>query len=460
VLALPVAIFYVIGVKKSKKDILQYFSKDTLTGLSNRNTLIKELHDTTPYALMLINLDAFKELNDFYGHETGDKVLYEVSRRLDNFIAKSGSKMTSGAKLFRLHSDEFAVLFESRLNKEGLAFVAEVILLHLSSVPIGVDSHDVAVNATIGIALQEDDDGLIYDEDIKDAKYFMTSANIALKQAKLMRRPYLFYDSTMLIEQKYEQNITWIKKLKDAIKDDALVPFYQPILNNQTGEVEKYESLIRLIDDKGFAVSPYHFLDVAKKSRLYDKITKTVIDKSFEMFKDKESSFSVNLSILDIQNKDIVAFIFKRLEEVDVGDRVVFEILESEGIENYDELYSFRERIRLFGSKISIDDFGAGYSNFDHILKLKPDFIKIDGSLIKNIDKDDSARILTKAIVGFAKELGSKTIAEFVHSKEVFEAVCTLGIDYSQGYFISEPKPHPSQTIAAKPPFDTISTAQ
>lgn len=442
ILGMPAMFFYIRGAKKAKKEILNYFAVDALTGLPNRYALIKTMHDEKPHVLMLINIDAFKEVNDFYGHEVGDKVLYEAAQRLQKFVTKSGSKMTSGARLFRLHADEFAILFDSRLNKDGLSFVAEVVLLHLSSVPIEVDGHEVAINATVGIAsAREDDDELIIDEEEKDDKYFMTSANIALKQAKLLRRPYLFYDRSMQIERRYEQNIIWVKKLKHAIKENNLVPFYQAILNNNTSQVEKYESLIRLIDEKGSAVSPYHFLEIAKKSRLYDKITKAVIEKSFEMFKNMKCSFSVNLSILDIQNKEMVAFIFKKLEESDIGDRVVFEILESEGIDNYEDLHSFRERIKFFGSKISIDDFGAGYSNFDHILKLKPDFIKIDGSLIKNIDKDDSARILTKAIVGFAKELGSKTIAEFVHSKEVFDVVCALGIDYSQGYFISEPKP-------------------
>ncbi len=442
VLALPAMFFYIRDTKRAKKEILNYFAMDTLTGLPNRYALIKAIHDRKPHVLMLINIDAFKEINDFYGHELGDKLLYEAAQRLQKFVTKSGSKMTSGARLYRLHADEFAILFDNRLNREGLSFVAEVVLLHISSVPMEVDGHEITVNATVGIASSiEDDDELIIDEEPRDDRYFMTSANIALKQAKLLRRPYLFYDRSMQIEQQYEQNITWIKKLKNAIKDNNLVPFYQPIYNNKTSQVEKYESLVRLIDEKGFAVSPYHFLEIAKKSRLYDKITKTVIEKSFDMFKDKDCSFSVNLSILDIQNSEVVAFIFKKLEESDIGSRVVFEIVESEGVDSYDELYSFREHIKLFGSKISIDDFGAGYSNFDHILKLNPDFIKIDGSLIKNIDKDDSARILTKAIVGFAKELGSKTIAEFVHSKEVFDVVCALGIDYSQGYFISEPRP-------------------
>ncbi|MCI4399907.1 MAG: EAL domain-containing protein, partial [Campylobacteraceae bacterium] len=216
---------------------------------------------------------------------------------------------------------------------------------------------------------------------------------------------------------------------------------YQPILNNKSKKIEKYECLVRLVDEDGAVVSPHMFLDVAKKSRLYHKVTRSVVQKSFERFADEYCSFSINLSVLDICDEQMLEFIIEQLKKSNIGHRVVFEILESEGIDSYDNVYAFVEKIKSFGSKISIDDFGAGYSNFERILKLKPNFIKIDGSLIKNIHNDTDAQIIAKAIVGFANELGALTVAEFVHSKEVFDIVQALNIDYSQGYYICEPKP-------------------
>jgi diguanylate cyclase (GGDEF)-like protein len=427
--------FYVKSVRKNEKEFMRWFAIDHLTGLANRFSMIKEIGSTKPYALMLLNIDSFRELNDFYGHQAGDKALVQTAQRLSKFLHNGVKEMTMGVKLYKLHADEFGILFKDKIPKEGLEFVAEILLQHVSSTPFLVDGHDVTLNATIGISCA--DDGGHF----SDGKYFMTASNIALREAKIHKKPYFFYDQSMRIEDKYEQNIIWIKKLKTAITDDKMIPYYQPILDNTTGAVDKYECLIRLIDDSNNAISPYFFLDVAKKSRLYHKITRTVIQKSFATFKDSKSSLSINISVLDIQDAQMVDFILQSLLKSGIGSRVIFEILESEGIESYEEVYSFVEKIKEYGCKVSIDDFGAGYSNFDHILKLKPDFIKIDGSLIKNIDIDPNARIITKAIVGFANELGAKTVAEFVHSKEVYDEVRSLGIDYSQGYYICEPKP-------------------
>jgi diguanylate cyclase (GGDEF)-like protein len=434
-LAIPGMYFYVKSVRKSEKEFMHWFAIDHLTGLANRFSMIKEIGSTKPYALMLLNIDSFRELNDFYGHQTGDKALVQTAQRLSGFLHDGVGDMASGVKLYKLHADEFGILFKDKVPREGLEFVAEILLQHVSSTPFLADGHEVTLNATIGISCA--DDGGHF----SDGKYFMTASNIALREAKVHKKPYFFYDESMQIEHKYEQNIIWIKKLKTAITDDKMIPYYQPILDNATGVVDKYECLIRLIDDSDKAISPYFFLDVAKKSRLYHKITRTVIQKSFATFKDSKSSLSINISVLDIQDAQMVDFILQSLLKSGIGSRVIFEILESEGIESYEEVYSFVEKIKQYGCKVSIDDFGAGYSNFDHILKLKPDFIKIDGSLIKNIDIDPNARIITKAIVGFANELGAKTVAEFVHSKEVYDEVRSLGIDYSQGYYICEPKP-------------------
>ena len=193
-------------------------------------------------------------------------------------------------------------------------------------------------------------------------------------------------------------------------------------------------------DSKGKIISPYFFLEKAKKINLYNEITKKVIQKSFEFFEDKNVEFSINFSISDILEKDVVDFLIQKIYEFDIGYFLTIEITESEGIDNIEEVVSFIKIVKNLGVKIAIDDFGTGYSNFSYLVKLQADFIKLDGSIIQEINKTKTAKAVVEAIVFFAQKIGIKTVAEFVSSKEIFETCKELNIDYFQGYWFDEPK--------------------
>lgn len=167
-----------------------------------------------------------------------------------------------------------------------------------------------------------------------------------------------------------------------------------------------------------------------------------MIELTFARFENTELNFSVNLSILDMLHKETVDFILDRVMSYPNPKKITFEILESEGIENYDKVYKFVKEVKAFGCRIAIDDFGSGYSNFEHILNLHVDLIKIDASLIRTIDRNDNARIIVETIVSFANALGIETCAEFVHSQEVYAALQEIGVTYVQGYYIGEPSPN------------------
>jgi EAL domain-containing protein (putative c-di-GMP-specific phosphodiesterase class I) len=211
-------------------------------------------------------------------------------------------------------------------------------------------------------------------------------------------------------------------------------------MDNSTNTIHKYESLIRLIDKQGNIVTPWHFLEIAKKAKLYKKLTKIVLKKSFEAFKNNTYEFSVNLTIEDILDKEIQAYIFQTLQEYNMSHRVIFEIVESESIENFDEIEKFIQKVKAYGCKIAIDDFGTGYSNFEYLMRLQADFIKIDGSIIRTIVKDKRSEILTSVIVAFAKEMNIKTIGEYVETKEIQDKLVELGVNKSQGYYFDEPR--------------------
>ena len=173
---------------------------------------------------------------------------------------------------------------------------------------------------------------------------------------------------------------------------------------------------------------------------MYPSITKIMIRKSLEVFRDLPDEVSINLSIQDILDAGVKRYITKMIRDLNMGPRVSFEILESEGIENYNRVKKFIDHFKSMGCRIGIDDFGVGYSNFSHVVKLNVDFLKIDASLVKNIETDETAQVTVRSIVSFARELGIKTIGEYVHSQAVYETIKELGVDSSQGYFFGEPK--------------------
>jgi EAL domain-containing protein (putative c-di-GMP-specific phosphodiesterase class I) len=197
--------------------------------------------------------------------------------------------------------------------------------------------------------------------------------------------------------------------------------------------------LARLLDEDGNVVNPTLFIPISKKIKVYNLITKTIIEKSFEAFRNNDYLFSINLSIDDVMNSEIFDFIVERLKSYDSSNRVIFEIVESEAIVDFAKVSKFINEVKRHGAKVAIDNFGDGYSNFSYLIKMDLDFIKIDGSLIENIDVEKSSLLVVETMVEFAKKLGIKTIAEHVHTSTVSDKVKELGIEYSQGFYIDKP---------------------
>jgi diguanylate cyclase (GGDEF)-like protein/PAS domain S-box-containing protein len=403
-----------------QKKIIKRQYTDELTALYNRQKLINDIESFDEFiSLAIINIDDFREFNDLYGHQFGDMILKSVALRIDNILKDKDTT------LYKLPSDEYAVLFnatDTQMFEEEMKDLS----YKISKNPLIVDNQELHLSVSIGIAHSKDN--------------LLSKADIALSDAKKYKQEVLVYDVASEVEKKYENNIHWIKKLKDAIESDKIVTYYQPIYNNQTNKVEKYESLVRLIDENGKIITPYFFLEVSKKSRFYNKLTQIVIEQSFKKFANTDCEFSINFSIEDIQNSDTVDFLLKKIERFPDPERVIVEITESEGIQNYSQVAEFIKELHTYGSKVAIDDFGTGYSNFDRILKLNVDYIKIDGSLISDINKNESLKIICETIVMFAKRLGIKIVAEFVSDEGIQKQIQSMGIEYSQGYFIDAPK--------------------
>ncbi|WP_457639195.1 EAL domain-containing protein [Persephonella sp.] len=408
-------------LKKLNQQLEKRLYTDPLTELPNRIKLIEDIQKIASPKLAVLNIDDFKEINDFYGYQIGDQILKELGRKIKTLLP------SSGFNVYKLSGDEFAILAMRYIQSSEFDKVINHIIYHIQEFPIVINDYQIHIGITAGISLENHN--------------ILSKADMALKFAKENKKPVVHYSEKLQMKELYETNILITRKIKDALKEDRVVVYYQPIINNETRKVEKYESLVRIVEKDGSLLMPAKFIDISKKARLYPEIAKKVIKTSFENFRKVPFEFTINLSVKDIENREITELIFDYLSRPEYRGRVTFEILESEGVENYEEISQFIKEIKNLGGKISIDDFGAGYSNFEYILKLDVDYLKIDASLIKNIHTDLYSQIIVETIVGFAQRLGIRTIAEFVHNEDVFDMVANLKIDYSQGFYLGKPLP-------------------
>lgn len=397
--------------KKTEK--LAYF--DQLTNLPNRQKMLLDISVNSPTACAIFNIDEFKEINDFFGTENGDKILQDIAKWFLKFDFET----------YRIDGDEFAILYYEDLSIEHIKHNIENILSLFEEEQFHIEGEIIHIRFSTGIA--------------KESKNLLTKADIAVHYAKENKIKISVYEENANIEKKYKENIAMATSIREALIDNRIICHYQPILDIKTNKINKYETLVRMIDKDGNLITPINFLNIAKKTKLYSHITQEVIHQACNTFKDRNEAFSINLSIDDIKDSNTVQEIIKTIIKTNTASRIIFEILESEGIENYEEVVNFITQIKALGAKIAIDDFGTGYSNFEHILKLNVDYIKIDGSLIKGIQQDKKHKIIVETIVDFAKKVGSKTIAEFVSDEEIFKNIKEIGVDFSQGYFTGKP---------------------
>lgn len=418
-------------LENSKEEIKKQRT-DLLTGLPNRNQLLVDLKVAVKPIVFYINIDDFSGFNEFYGSNIGDLVLLGISDVLKKF------QKIESYELYKLQSDKFILLFEEeQLSNSNLyEFFSELfenIERNISNITI--ENHNrISLSVTGGVATHYAHDNY---------QNLILYANIARKKAQQMHKKFLLFDHTMRKNEDYAQNIEWIRKIKEAIDEDRITTYYQGIVDTQTGEVCKYETLARMLDRDQKPVPTFTFLEIAHKAQLYPQITKIVIEKALKTFEHRSDvQFSINLTIEDILSQDMKHFIYKKLENYKNTQNIIFEITESEEVDDYNIINEFIDEVKTYGVKIAIDDFGSGYANFEHIIHINADYIKIDGTLIKNINEDKSAMIITEAIISFSKKLNRQVITEYVHNEFVYQKVKELGADYSQGFYFSKPTPN------------------
>ena len=410
------------NIDKYRNQLFTRYFTDNLTNLPNTYQLRKDLQDSEDFSLVLINIDNFETINNFYGFLIGDYVLEEVGNYLKDFLSEY--------TIYRLSGDEFAFVLDQNIGFYDLKEYLEQLYSNINNICIQYQNTKIYIDITLASSADN------------TSNQVFSKVSMALKYAREMGLPFWIYEDKMKFESDYERNLKLSGIVRNAVEQTRIVPYYQAMVDNKSSEIVKYECLARLIDSNDKILSPLLFIPVAKQIKVYSAVTKIIIDKSFTTFEDNKLEFSINLSIEDIMNSEMYKFIIDKLKNSTAAERVTFELLESEAVQDFKKVERFTSEARRYGAKIAIDDFGSGYSNFSYLTKMNPDFIKIDGSLIKDIDVDNTSYLVVETIVDFAKKLGIKTIAEYVHSSIVMDKVKELGIDYSQGFYIDEPSIH------------------
>jgi len=405
-------------IKAAQKKIETMAFTDAITGLHNKIYLEKVLSTLVPEAtVILLNINNFSYINTAYSFETGDKLLIQIANTLKSEFESHG--------VCRLNSDEFAFIINKKIDIN--AYIKKV-QAYFYEHTFQVDAITLNISFNYGAATGKET--------------LLQRSALALKQAKELgkNRYHIFDANEYSIDDSHRKAfITANNRLHTALENDQIIPFFQGIHDNKTNAITKFEVLARIKQD-GKIITPYHFIEQAKLSGLLPDITQIMINKSFKIMASNNYSFSVNITEDDLSRNYLNDFIALKLKEYQIQpSRVILEVLEgisSSGKKNHLKQLS---ALKNQGISLAIDDFGSEYSNFERILDLDIDFLKIDAKYIKNIDTDPKSFEIVRAITYFAKNSNIPCVAEFVHNESVQKIVNDLGIDFSQGYYFSEP---------------------
>lgn len=408
-------------VKKKTQELAYLYNHDPQTGLLNFISLAKAIESDEYKYVVLLDISNFSLINKQYGKIFANSILKETAH-----ILKKHTNST--IKLFKTESDRFVFILREP-EREKIEFFCQQIISFFDTETIVVDGFNISINFSIGVAPTQ------------TKCYPVVNAEFALESGKKVgTRYYHFYNE---VTDGLEKTYDVAKRLditKKMIQSDSIEPFYQPIVDTQTGEVVKYEVLARG-NYEGEYLSPYYFIAEATKLGLVNSITRMMINKSFDYFEERDISFSINITQRDLLDKYLTVFLDEKLKIYNIkASRVTFEVLENITLgEEQESVLKQLVALKKMGFKIAIDDFGIENSNFSRLLKVDFDYIKLDGILVKGLVENKKDRVVISAIVGMAKTLGIKTIAEYVESKEVYEIIKEIGVDMAQGHYIGKP---------------------
>lgn len=424
IVALLLLLVLHFGFNRILSILSENLQKDPLTGLYNLSSLKRDISGGDQNLIILNNLKDFRIFNELYGIENANAILRRVASIINQFA------LQNGFKAYRISADEFALLqvIDAFEDEQGYLFITKL--------------HEYIKAQNLFIDAIEDRVSIeVYSSFAYDHENVLEQAQMAIKRAKRDSLSMLGYSQEVDTTEESQSMMAMKKLVKYALEHHNIVAYFQPITDLH-GKTIKYEALVRIVEFEGaqkIVLAPFVFLDIAIKSGLYPSMAKEVISYAINKFIDRPEKVSINILPYDLFDNSIMGHLIGLVQQHPNPSNIVVEITEHESIVDFEKFAKVIERLKEYGVSIAIDDFGSGYANYTHILKLKPDYLKIDGSLIQNILNDRESQILVKSIVRFAQDLGIKTIAEYVEDEAIFEVLKNYGVDEYQGYYFGKP---------------------
>jgi diguanylate cyclase (GGDEF)-like protein len=434
-----VGFFADLSARRESEERMRYLAHyDELTGLANRSLFRERLHEAhqrvrqggrRSLALLHINLDRFKLLNDSLGHEIADQLLQKMSRRLVNALPEADT-------IARLSGDEFAVLFDAYGNLSSLARMATRLSTKLC-LPITVDGHELVMSASMGISLLPDT--------AREISALVSQSNMAMQHAKhLGGNNFQFYTDSL--QASTLERLQLENQLRKAIEEKQLKVFYQPKLCLATGRLNAAEALVRWHHPTLGQVPPGDFIGLAEETGLIGAIGEFVLRQACWQACEWQRQglepirVSVNLSVHQLRSGKLVSLVRQVLEETGLAPHYLeLELTESQLLDSVEHIIATFQQLRDLGVKLAIDDFGTGYSSLSYLKRIPVDYVKIDQAFIRGLGESSEDAAITRAIIAMAHGLSLKVVAEGVERPEQLEFLKVERCDEVQGYLISRP---------------------
>lgn len=415
-------------------------SHDTLTGLVNRSEFEIRLRQTLSnaraehqeYVLCYMDLDQFKVINDTCGHAAGDELLKQIAARLKLLIRDSDT-------LARLGGDEFGVLLDG-CSLEKAREIADKLLATVREIRFAWDNKTFEVGASIGVVPINELSG--------DLSAVMSAADTACYEAKEQGRNRIHvFDEKDINLLRRRGEMDWVHRINDALENDKLTLYCQPIfsLDSTGNRCIGYEILVRLKGQNGEIYPPNAFIPAAERYNLMPMIDKYIVSKTIMLLEYQNSAIDnifINISGQSVCDKSFVDFLLDKLENSNINPGcLTFEITETATVANFSIATQFIDSLKDKGCHFALDDFGSGLSSFSYLKNIPVDYLKIDGSFIRDIANDKTDYAFVKSIQQIGSIMGLKTIAEFVESESICDMLGKIGIDYAQGFYLGKPRP-------------------
>ena len=426
-------------VHKATEETERLAKTDPITGLLNKEAFIavlnKQLNSLRKNdhldALLFINIDGLRYINNTYGHHEGDLVLQHIAAVLKNSTRSNDTVARFGGDIFGVALTGIPV--------ENIAFKVQSILNNIEQSKFVIATNELGVTATIGVSLSEPQ---IVVEDL------INNADFALMLAKRQgcNRFYLYHKEDESYRRDFGLKLSNLNTLKRALETANFEMHYQPIVSLESGVATHYEALIRMRDEQGNYLEPDVFIKTAEAFGLVNKIDHMVVRACFKKLADlpmsQQISLAINLSGKSVGDPLLLALIEREIAQKKFDPtRVIFEITETAAFFNLELVQHFVSQIKKLGCKFALDDFGVGFSSFYYIKKLDIDYLKIDGSFIQNLPENENDQVFVKAMVEISRVFGMKVIAEWVENEVTNQVLKQLGVNYGQGYYFGKPAP-------------------